>query len=107
VAEFSRDTKLAGEEVAVLLSAAEDLLAVGLLDLASDDLEAWPARVALDPEEVEGLLELRADARERGDFATADGIRARLEQLGLELRDTPAGTISKPRTSRNRKRTRR
>ena len=97
VAELSRDRKLAGEELAVLVSAAEDLLAVGLLDLAAGDLEARPARASLDPDEVERLLGVRAAARKRGDFATADHIRARLENLGLELHDTPAGTIARPR----------
>jgi hypothetical protein len=36
-----------------------------------------------------------------------DRIRERLEELGLELRDTPTGTISKPRRSSDRRRTRR
>ena len=107
VGELSRDMKLAGDELAVLLAAAEDLLAVGILDLAPDDVDGRPATVGHDPEEVETLLDLRAEARSRGDFATADRIRERLEELGLELRDTPTGTISKPRRSRDRRRTRR
>ena len=97
VAKFSRDRKLTGEELAILVSAAEDLLAIGLLDLAAGDLEARPTRAALDPNEVERLLDLRNAARRRGDFATADRIRARLENLGLELHDTTAGTIARPR----------
>lgn len=96
--EVSRDTRLSSDELAVLVSEAEELLAIGLLDLSSHEVEARPAEVTFDPEEVERLLELRAQARERGDFATADDIRTRLEGVGIELRDTPAGTISKPRT---------
>jgi cysteinyl-tRNA synthetase len=38
------------------------------------------------------LLELRADAREQRDFATADRIRERLSKLGVEIEDTRDGT---------------
>ena len=41
---------------------------------------------------VELLIELRADARARKDFATSDRVRDRLEELGLELKDGPDGT---------------
>jgi len=44
-------------------------------------------------EELIGLLiELRAELRKQKDFALADRIRARLAELGVELRDTPTGT---------------
>lgn len=45
---------------------------------------------------VEGLLdyllELREQARVEKDFARADDIRARLDQLGVAIEDTPAGS---------------
>lgn len=41
---------------------------------------------------VEALLEIRAEARTRGDYASADAIRTRLLGAGLELHDTPTGT---------------
>ena len=41
---------------------------------------------------VEALLDARRSARARGDWATADSIRERLLQLGIELRDAPDGT---------------
>jgi len=44
------------------------------------------------PELVELLLELRARAREERDWATADRLRQRLNQLGVVVEDTPAGT---------------
>jgi cysteinyl-tRNA synthetase len=48
------------------------------------------------PEEVNQLLdllvELRAQARERKDWAQADYIRSRLQELGIGLEDTPEGT---------------
>lgn len=41
---------------------------------------------------IVALLDLRAAARERGDYATADAIRERLNELGVELTDSAAGT---------------
>jgi cysteinyl-tRNA synthetase len=37
------------------------------------------------------LLEQRAAARERRDFATADRLRDALQDLGIAITDTPAG----------------
>ena len=45
-------------------------------------------------EELIGLLiELRTELRRRKNFALADRIRDRLLELGVELRDTPQGTV--------------
>ena len=41
---------------------------------------------------VEALLVERAEARQGGRFADGDRIRQRLEDFGVEVRDTPAGT---------------
>jgi cysteinyl-tRNA synthetase len=41
---------------------------------------------------VEELLQLRREARERKDFATADSIRARLTQIGIVVEDSADGT---------------
>jgi cysteinyl-tRNA synthetase len=38
------------------------------------------------------LIQLRADARKKKDFATADKIRKRLSDLGITLEDRPGGT---------------
>jgi len=54
------------------------LLAIGLLDLGPEDLDAPATEPA---------------ARRRGDFAAADAIRERVDQIGVELRDTPDGTV--------------
>jgi hypothetical protein len=43
---------------------------------------------------IETLVELRQLARDRGDYATADLIRDRLADLGLDLRDNPNGSTS-------------
>jgi cysteinyl-tRNA synthetase len=95
VTELSRDTTMSTEEFAILVATAEDLLAVGLLDLEPDDVELRRAPVFLAADDVEQLLERRAEARHRGDFATADRIRDTLERSGIELRDTREGTVWK------------
>ncbi|MDG4821059.1 hypothetical protein O7635_04220 [Asanoa sp. WMMD1127] len=55
-------------------------------------------RGAADPAEsvgpfVSALVELRAQARLNHDYATSDAVRDRLAAAGVELRDTPDGTI--------------
>lgn len=40
---------------------------------------------------VDVIIELRRQARDNGDYATADQIRSDLERLGIEVRDTPTG----------------
>ncbi len=41
---------------------------------------------------MEPLLSERAEARANNRYADSDRIRERLENLGVEVRDTPAGT---------------
>jgi len=42
---------------------------------------------------IELLLDLRTELREKKEFAMADRIRDRLEELGIVLKDGPSGTI--------------
>ena len=44
------------------------------------------------PPEIEQLIKEREVARKRKDFATADQIRDKLAEMGIELKDTPEGT---------------
>lgn len=75
------------------------MLAIGLLDLMPQDVEPPARELLLAPSEVDQLLGERDDARRQGDFTTADEIRRMLERLGIEVRDTPEGTIWKLRTA--------
>ena len=73
---------------AVLAALSEMDRALGVLDLAErsrrvdDDLE----------QRIREMVEARDRARMERDFATADRMRAELEDLGVRLEDTPAGT---------------
>lgn len=80
----------AGGTDAAALRRARDVFALvnGVLDLV-------PEPVAADAELatwVESQLEARTAARARRDFAAADAIRAALDEKGIVIEDTPAGT---------------
>jgi len=51
-----------------------------------------PGEADLNGRLVELLLDLRAQARSKKDWATADAIRERLNSLGIEVEDTPQGS---------------
>jgi cysteinyl-tRNA synthetase len=40
------------------------------------------------------LIEIRADAKKRKDFATSDQIRKKLDEAGITLKDEKDGTVS-------------
>ncbi|MCV0403341.1 MAG: cysteine--tRNA ligase [Chloroflexi bacterium] len=46
------------------------------------------------PDGAAELLERRAKARAARDFAASDALRDRLEELGVEVRDTPEGQVT-------------
>jgi cysteinyl-tRNA synthetase len=72
------------EKYATLL-AMDEVLGLGL---AGVEAEA----PAADPEEVERLVAERDAARQARDFARADALRDRLDAMGVEVMDSPAGT---------------
>ena len=63
-----------------------------ILGLRLDKYVAKPLKV---PTKVKVLVEAREKAREEKDFAKADEIRVKLEQMGYEVKDTPFGTMLK------------
>jgi cysteinyl-tRNA synthetase len=99
VTQVSRDPEIGPDALGVLGAAFEAVLAVGLLDLVPEDFEASARKLLLAPDEIDQLLGEREDARRRGDFAVADEIRGMLERLGIEVRDTPDGTVWKVRSA--------
>jgi cysteinyl-tRNA synthetase len=98
---LSRDPTVTDEDLAALAGAFESVLAVGLLDLDPEEVERPVTEPMLAPVEIERLLTEREEARTRRDFAAADQIRADLERSGVEIRDTPEGTVWKPRPLRD------
>lgn len=54
------------------------------------------ASAAQPPAEVTALVTARQQARERNDWATSDSLRDRLDELGWQVRDTPAGQVVLP-----------
>ncbi|MFA9462569.1 cysteine--tRNA ligase [Thiohalorhabdus methylotrophus] len=67
----------------------------GWLGLLERDPKAFLQRDTggLPAEEIEKLIEQRAEARKSKDFATADAIRDRLAEHGIELEDRADGTV--------------
>ena len=47
----------------------------------------------LESKQIEDLINQRNEARKSKDFKTADEIRNKLTDLGIEIEDTPNGTI--------------
>jgi cysteinyl-tRNA synthetase len=50
-----------------------------------------PAPEPIPDAQARALVSEREGARSAGDFATADGLRERLAELGWEVRDGPSG----------------
>ena len=76
----------------------ESLLASGvLLGFFQKNPHDWlginKAKEDLDVNSIEKLIEERTKARESKDFQKADEIRKKLSKKGIEIEDTPEGTI--------------
>jgi cysteinyl-tRNA synthetase len=67
------------------------VLGLDPLDPHWGDARADSKAVAAVASLVEGLLEERSKARTAKDIATADAIRSRLAEAGIEIEDTPQG----------------
>ncbi|MBO8141241.1 MAG: cysteine--tRNA ligase [Firmicutes bacterium] len=63
-----------------------------LLGVLGAEEAGAPDQPALVDNLVQLLLDVRREARERRDWATADRIRDRLRELGIVVEDTPAGS---------------
>ncbi len=69
-----------------------------VLGLKLDSVPALPAQDEAPveiPAEVQTLIDQRNQARKAKDFALADQCRAKIKELGYEIKDTPQGTTCK------------
>ena len=86
------------EHAARLQDDRRHLLAAGkVLGLLNEKPEHFFEELAssahtIDAQQVERLIQERAEARAKRDWAGADAIRDRLHGLGVVLEDTPKGT---------------
>ena len=88
--QFRRD----GREEDAKRSAAVLVRLGGVLGLLQQDPEAFfkaGVDVELSAEEIEAMIQARADARKAKDFAEADRIRDELKDRGVVLEDKPGG----------------
>ncbi len=103
VREMNRlmDTHDAGPDVSILERLKEerhDLFTVarvlGILDSEPDEFFSEIAQAGndIDRDEIERMIQERRDARAGKDWARADDIRDRLQEMGVVLEDGPKGT---------------
>jgi cysteinyl-tRNA synthetase len=85
-------TKAEGESATRFLDRID-----GLLGIVRAESNGLPTALTEGPSsaEIEALIEERAAAKRAKDFARSDAIRSELEGKGIELRDTPDGTVWK------------
>ena len=79
-----------------VVAAADALLGLGLGTLDPGDLDRRRAVGDLSAEERHAIEEFVADrtqARKERDWARADQIRAQLDELGVQVTDTPEGPV--------------
>jgi cysteinyl-tRNA synthetase len=91
-----REPALTPDGQRAVVAAADALLGLGLATLTPADLEHRRALTDLSAEEakaIEDLVTDRTQARQDKDWARADQIRAQLDELGVDLTDTPDGPV--------------
>src|SRR5580704_1047940 len=91
-----RDPAITPDGLRTIVAAADALLGLGLATLDPGDLERRRAVGDLSAEERRAISELVADrtqARQERDWARADQIRAQLDELGVQVTDTPEGPV--------------
>ena len=93
LSSLARDIETAGDDAARTAAKAALLAAGRVLGLLQGDADAWFKAGAGDDltAQVEGLLVERAAARAAKNWPEADRIRKALDELGVEVMDSPTG----------------
>jgi cysteinyl-tRNA synthetase len=95
-----RDPEVTTDALRTVTAAADALLGLGLATLDPADLDQRRTPNDLTEAErhdIEQLVADRTQARKERDWPRADQIRAQLDQLGVDLDDTPEGPVWHPR----------
>ncbi|OUW62817.1 MAG: cysteine--tRNA ligase [bacterium TMED198] len=86
-------SKAKGEDAAqfksLLLSSAGVL---GILKKSPDEWLGYSESDAADNEEIQRMIDARDRARNEKDFSLADELRDKLDEMGVEIEDSPEGT---------------
>jgi cysteinyl-tRNA synthetase len=91
VKDLDRNTRLNKANSYLLLSMLDEL--TGILGLNLEEIEKGPEPGSeLVSDLIRVLIDVRAEARDRKDWDTADRIRARLKDLGIRLEDEDGET---------------
>ncbi|MGV3619071.1 MAG: cysteine--tRNA ligase [Fimbriimonas sp.] len=85
-------TKATGEAAVRFFDRINDLLGL-VRPIYDTQVPCEEPAPAVDEARIQGLIEERAAAKKAKDFARADAIRQELDAEGIELRDTPQGTV--------------
>ncbi len=91
-----REPAITPDGLRTVVAAADALLGLGLTTLDPGDLERRRAVGDVSAEErhaIEDLVADRTQARKERDWARADQIRAQLDELGVQVTDTPEGPV--------------
>ncbi|AIF69738.1 cysteinyl-tRNA synthetase [Palaeococcus pacificus DY20341] len=88
-------TKVEKPKESVLRKALEFFKMVGEVFGLFEDYFKEDKGESKEEELIELLIQVRAELRKQKNFALADEIRAKLRELGIQLEDTPKGTIWK------------
>ena len=95
-----KDTAMDAKEIVTLIKVMDSVLGLRLIETASEALkaqkEASPVNAHEGDEEaplIEELIKQRKEAKKAKDFARADAIREELIAKGIEIIDTPSGTV--------------
>jgi len=91
-----RDPAVSEAGLRVVVAAAEALLGLRLADLEVREVEGRRSASDLEAAEVERIERLvaeRTQARKEKNWPRADEIRSELEELGVQVTDTPTGPV--------------
>jgi cysteinyl-tRNA synthetase len=94
--ESLRDIALTEDGQRLVVAAADALLGLRLGTLEAREVEGRRSAADLDAAEretIERLVAERTQARKEKDWGRADQIRAELENLGVQVTDTPTGPV--------------